>query len=580
MSTMRLFHADTDVPGQAVRLFVGLRNTIEETFLQAGNGLGRAVEDFNGLGAKFAALELAIGGESQAELARLTECVEGHMTTLEGDCDSFQAISDELRTAIRSIVSEVRELDQVVRTIANISINSRIQGNSLVPRRPQVSAFTERLSTMSEESVNILAEINDTMSTVSSDVATMAHEQQDMLRELRQRVIPAIAGFSALSERMRDSQVSLTTASKDLAAQSVAITKAVSQLIISLQNGDSTRQRLERVEETLEEAKPGRRGDAAGALIDLALGLSHGASSTATDQAETAIGSLNTILDSGQAAVRSARMSAFGQNMFLAEGRGTSERDSLRKGLETNLAQFAALKASAKAVHDRLDVIRTHEETLREIAHQIRLSGINAVIICAKLGSDGRALRELAHWLRDLTDESDTVVQRLQQTLANTRRTIQELTSVQTGGIESCLSQFRTDSEKMNDLLERTTAAVHSTNESFSRTAQALPANINEALQGMSQFVRSVEQCDTELEMLREFRRIFAPLDGVHIDDDTGAVLERLRARYTMESERQIHDGILAKASGAAVIAAPLSVAAPAAESAADAEADLDDILF
>ncbi len=591
MNRMLPITQNPEIVGHSVDLFVSLRERIEETFLQAGDGLGNAVDELQSLSSRIAEMEDAIGPANEAELARLIGLMDQHMATLTTDCDNFQSASGNLRGSVRSIIAEVRELDQVVRTIANITINSRIQGNSLVPPRPQVTAFIDRLSEMSEESEEILAEINDTMSTVTFDISAMEHEQQQMLSELRQKVIPEIASLSHMSAQMKESQAGLFDASKELANRSEEVSREVSRLIIALQIGDSVRQRIERIEDTLCEMDTSRPGEAS-VMIDLALDLWSSAKADSVAEGEAALNSLGVVLEQGQHAIRNAENSAFRRNPFLNETNGGGKR-SMSKWVETNHTHFDVLKTHAHTVHQRLEVIRKHEERLRRIAHQIRLSGINAVIICAKLGSDGRALRELAHWLRDLTDESDAIVHRLQKILVQARDAIHELTEVQIGGIEGCLQNFSKDSTVLTKLIDETSAIVGSTVTLFSRTARTLPTNVESAIHGMSRFIQSAGNCDHGLAQLRDFRMMFPALAAIdHLDDETVETLNSLRIKYTMESERVVHDAVLSQIEGLETAQAEQAeendeddiffddTAPPASETSADLGDDLDDILF
>ena len=64
----------------------------------------------------------------------------------------------------------------------------------------------------------------------------------------------------------------------------------------------------------------------------------------------------------------------------------TRRRQSAAETARIHRRTLEALKSKAGTVRERLAAILQHESSLRRIAHEIRLSGVNAVIICAKLG--------------------------------------------------------------------------------------------------------------------------------------------------------------------------------------------------
>lgn len=505
--------------------FVRLRSEIETTFVSTSSSLEGALDRLGYLSSVFGELRDGLGAETEAQLSALIDTVNAHLSTLQANCGSFTTASSELHKSVRLISSEVHELDRVVRTIANISINARIQGNSLVPARPQVTAFIDRLAAMSEESENILSEINDSMAEIAYDVRAMDYEQRLMLGELRQNVMPSIAAFSAMSTKIRDGQAGMVSAAQDMDEQANQIASEVGRIIVALQTGDSARQRIERVEETLAIAETVDGRDAS-RLADLAIALS--------------------------------------ERMKL-------EHKKLEQSLRGNGEHFAAMKGRAEAVHNRLSVILKHEATLRGIAHQIRLSGINAVIICAKLGTEGRALRELAHWLRDLTDESDLIIARLQSILADTRETIRVLTEDRIGGLESCLSDFSNDGQSLFNLIETANELMVRTSSGFEAAASSLPIQIASATGELERFSERLDRLGSHLMGLQLFKDTVSD-QGASDPDRMSDILSSLRSKYTMEGERIIHDELFG---GDFVSLEAVADTAPDAGS-----DDLDDILF
>lgn len=544
-----------------------LRREVESTFVEAGRNLEVSVDVLHGLRGQFTLLEQSLGAERSAELGRLIDDVNGQITHLRSDFDQFGTATDALRDAVRAIRTEVAELDRVVRTIANVSINARIQGNSLVPPRAQVAAFIERLGAMSDEAETILHEVNDAMSGAMSDISAMEYEHQDMLQELRRNVMPAISGFAGTSRRMRDGQKDLQIASQDLADQMGQIFSDVSRLIVALQIGDSTRQRLERVQDTIErcaEASPTQES----LLIELAIGLINGARGDALSEVGAAVVALEDVNERALRTVRAASQSAFGRRALRNTSNGEAEQAALNSSLEASRQHFAAMQVQSNNVHDRLDIILRHEATLRRIAHEVRLAGINAVIICAKLGEEGRALRELAQWLRMLTDESDAIVQRLQDILAHSREIIRTVGEERIGGMDRSLSGFMVNAGTLGAIMRDISAAIEATSASFSGTAQVLPERVGAALRLLGGFRGRMTALDGYVAEL-EARRLQLPPPALppQPGSEEELAIGDLRERYTMAQERMIHDALLLQVMTAAA-------QAPAAQD------DLDDILF
>ena len=229
------------------------------------------------------------------------------------------------------------------------------------------------------------------------------------------------------------------------------------------------------------------------------------------------------------------------------------------------------MRSRADDLRGRLDVILKHEATIRQIAQQVRLSGLNAVLICAKLGKEGRSLRELAQWLRTLTDESDAIVQRLQVSLDDTRQRTREAGQAGVDRLEEALSGFIGDAEALNGAMVQIDAVVTETARGFDAAGKELPLRLGHAAARLSDFRAALGDLDPFLMGLAWRRMLMADPVLPFADASLGAeVLGRLRRRYTMQQERAIHDGITG-----AGLAAPM-----AAPPQASLEEDLDDILF
>jgi methyl-accepting chemotaxis protein len=564
--------AGSQVPVEAIDTV--LRRT-EDTFVWAGDSLGAAVDILRGTEALFARLDVTLGDETSAQLGVLIEATFGNVEAIRADFDTFLRQSDGLRASVRGVRLEVNELDRVIRTISNVSINARIQGNGLVPPRPQVNSFIERLAAMASEAESILREVKDAMVGIGHDTAAMDVALQELRQELTTRVLPALSRFAVIAQRVQDGRDEMTRTSADLAARMKAVFTEVSRLIMALQSGDSTRQRLERVREIVLDV--GDHGDAAldAVLLDLARALADAAKGDAAAEIGVSVEALDLVRRSADTAMQTARQFYFGQTGQRQDAGAVASGSSDAAQLDGSIARvrrhLVAMRSRADDLRGRLDVILKHEATIRQIAQQVRLSGLNAVLICAKLGKEGRSLRELAQWLRTLTDESDAIVQRLQVSLDDTRQRTREAGQAGVDRLEEALSGFIGDAEALNGAMVQIDAVVTETARGFDAAGKELPLRLGHAAARLSDFRAALGDLDPFLMGLAWRRMLMADPVLPFADASLGAeVLGRLRRRYTMQQERAIHDGITG-AGLAALVAAPPQ---------ASLEEDLDDILF
>lgn len=549
----------------------GVLRITEETFVQAGDALSGAVDILKGTETLFSRLDVTLGDETSAQLASLIEETFANVEVIRADFDGFSRDAVALRAAVRSVRVEVNELDRVVRTISNVSINARIQGNGLVPPRPQVNSFIERLASMASEAESILTEVKDAMVGIGHDTGAMEASLQELRQELMLHVLPRLSRFAAIAQSVQDGRAEMTRMSSDLAARMRTVFSEVSRMIMALQTGDSTRQRLERVREVLAEASMAPGTGLESVLVDLARALSAAAREDADSEIGVSVAALAAVRSSADQAMAAAR-----SFYFAKAGRGSGEggtggdAEALSASLARVKRNLSVMRGRAEDLRGRLDVILKHEGTIRQIAQQVRLSGLNAVLICAKLGEEGRSLRELAQWLRTLTDESDAIVQRLQGHLAETRNRTREAGQAGVDRLEGALSGFIGDAEALNEAMGQIDRVVSDTARGFDQAGKALPVKLGQAAERLQTFHRALEEL-ARLEGGLMLRRMLLADPVLPMAEGTheAEVLERQRKRYTMQAERAIHDGVIG--AGLAPVVAPQE---------AVAEETLDDILF
>lgn len=543
----------------------------EESFVQAGDALARAVDILRGTEALFARLEVTLGDETSRQLALLISEAFANVDVIRADFDGFTRQSEALRAAVRGVRLEVNELDRVVRTISNVSINARIQGNGLVPPRPQVNSFIERLAAMASEAESILQEVKDAMVGIGHDTQAIDASLQELRQELMLRVLPTLSRFAAIAQKVQEGRAEMTRMSADLAAQMKGVFSEVSRLIMALQTGDSTRQRLERVREVMQ------AGDTAGpgldaVLADVARALADAACGDAGAELGVSVAALEQVRRNADQAMQTARLFYFAQAGRGRDGEGNGDADALDSALERVRRHLVSMRGRAEALRGRLDLILKHEGTIRQIAQQVRLSGLNAVLICAKLGEEGRSLRELAQWLRTLTDESDAIVQRLQGKLDETRTLARAAGQAGVDRLEAALSGFIGDAEALNGAMQQIDVVVHDTARGFDAAGRELPQRLGQATLRLEGFRAALDEVGTLSVMLRLRRATMAEPDLPFAEGSPeAAVLADLRSRYTMAQERDIHDAV----TGAGMVRVQ-SVAPPQAVQ----DETLDDILF
>ena len=560
-----------------LRPFDDLLGITEGAFVVAGNCLEDSVADIRALHTVFVGLETTLGAEADAALKRQIAEVADRGDSMQAGFSQIRAATTGLRGVMTGVRTEVRSLGTIVRLIANISINARIQGNSLSRPKPQIRSFVDRLGLLSTEAETILSDVNGAMVAALDAVNGIEQAQLALSDELHQTTFPAIEDFTAVARAISAEQPALHESSTVIAAQMQLVSSDVARLVTSLQIGDTLRQRLEQVHAAL--ALAGQNPNEQALSYRLSATLAEGTLNDSLPHIDEALLSLEAVASRGREIARTATTSAFATDAMQRAEAGERSLAAFRDSLEQSRAHFAAMQSGAHLVRTHIEIILGHDAALQSIAQQIRLAGINAVIACAKLGEDGRALRELAQWLRVITDDCNHTMQRLQTALGASRTALENIGDEMIAGHESELSAFMADASDLGSLIANAHQALSGVSARFDTVARDLGLRIQQSVAALS----TVRTKLTDISPVTEFLRFLA---SVHPAPDTstaeaGAYLANIRRKYTMASERQLHDGLIAAlATGTDKTEQPLpDITSEPTPETYDAD-DLEDILF
>lgn len=546
-----------------------LLSTTEDAFVGAGNNLEDSVGRIQALRGAFETLEHALGADANARLHDQVEAVAGHGERLRQDFERIHGASGNLRLMMAGVMTEVRTLNVIVKLIANVSINARIQGNSLLRPRPQIASFVETLASLSAEAETVLTHANEAMSVAFTALGTIETAQADLSNDLRRTTLPAIDSFTRIARRISGDQGRLRDASHMIDEQMRLVAADVSGLITALQIGDTLRQRLEQVHAALQLTGPMPAHKALS--FGLAARLADGALGDSRAPIDEALGALEALSSRGAGIIASAGFTsaATAQGQSAA---GDQAFETFQRGLDVTRQHFAAMQAGSGRVRAQIQIILDQETALQRIAQHLRMAGINAVIACAKLGEDGRSLRELAQWLRSVTDDCDATMMRLTEALGAARDEVHRLGDDLIGRVDRDLGAFLAMAQDLGGEIGGLQRTLGDTSRQLESAASGLAQGLGTAGAALGGVRKRMTESAPAIALMHA---LSANLPAPDLTDATAIeYLAAIRARYTMASERQLHDALVAELGGLP----DRSDTPPPAE--VTPQDDLEDILF
>ena len=217
-------------------------------------------------------------------------------------------------------------------------------------------------------------------------------------------------------------------------------------------------------------------------LRDIAAGLARAAVDAAGAEIAVSVKATEAVRAEAERTVQQAR------DFYLDREGGAGSVAEFGVSVAKVRVKLEDIRNRTLEMRTRLWAILEHEAELRQIGHQVPMSGLNAVLICAKLGEEGRALRELAQWLRTLTDESDAIVANMQSVLGDTAEAADALGGPNAEALDAALKQFFEDATALGGVMleiaegRATAAAV------FDDAGRMLPLRLGHAAQQLTRF--------------------------------------------------------------------------------------------
>ena len=359
-------------------------------------------------------------------------------------------------------------------------------------------------------------------------------------------------------EKTRGSLTALTeinmrcsSAVASIAAVSVEVSRNIGEVVMSMQTHDIVRQQIEHVDQTLAELGmrlvAGSAGaDEAACICELqAAQLRHAAGEI--DQAVQAIiGNLREVARKQSGLSQETRGMAGIADQTGASFFSEMQRDisvvtvALLESSKVNQSLCAAMGAVAETVGE----ITSFVGDIEKIGEEIKLIALNAQIKSAYTGDEGAALGVLAEAIQrlsiDAIDHTTVVSGTLQKIIAVT----QGLNS----GVTSETSNLETEVRGMVASLSSLLETLRGVNEALLRSLSGmddevtlLSSDIDQATSGITvhrKVSQVLEGAIMGLSGVTAQARRIAPASA------QGANLEELASRYTMHSERKIHESL------------------------------------
>src|SRR6202022_258140 len=319
-----------------------------------------------------------------------------------------------------------------IQMITVIARSSRIEAASLEGSRGDFLSFTQEASDLAKSVQVSIAACSKDQEHLSDALEMALSQQMEFEKRYRDQLLSVSTDLISVYYEIRDRQAKSAQLAESATASTIQIGEAVSGAIISLQAGDSVRQRLEHVCCGL--------GMVAGAKAGIAPASTNGTDDLsgvaplvcmlqAVQLKDTMVGFGADIVAIGRTltalSIDSTRIVDHGRTLF---GGQDDDMSSFLALMKQKLSQATVLisacgnakksvDASISILEDMLGKFRGAITALGETVVDIILIGMNAGLKAGQLGAQGRAFVVIANELKATADQISAGAKMLQPVL-------------------------------------------------------------------------------------------------------------------------------------------------------------------
>lgn len=544
----------------------------EDEFLQVGaqlQGFYLRSSDITAMANDLVAL--VSGVEVQSLIAQLRHVLEETETYLAGT----RKRGNEVSVAMNGICRQLEGLAEPLEGFQKMTKVLRMLGISTKIESSRIGEQGSGFLTLAQDVEKLSALVCDRSASILGHRQVLDHLMRDDLEKVR--TIGAVleeelSSVTAGASHSVADLVSLNMQCSDfgtlVSSISDEVSAAIGEVVTSLQMHDMTRQQIEHVIEALErlagnldgcggqpEAAETRRGAAGetGDVCELQSALLRHASAELCDAVQTVLNGLRNI------AGKQSRLVAEALGMTKTEGGDENSvmgaicsgmetvKSVLTKSAESDREMSVALSHAA----DKMGEVRDLVSDIEQIGSEIDLIALNAQVKAAHTGLEGAALGVLAEAIKRLSVDAVARTEAIAEILSRITEStefLQQEATVQMNQLGARIAAMEGELSRILDALTTDNVRVVNLLSDLSLAAGQLNSDIEQAISGMDVQGRFNAMADEVLACLDQIHAAARDIEPATSEFRNN--LQHMEERYTMESERRIHEAIARKRNG------------------------------
>ena len=579
-----------DIVAPSIDTLRQMAGTTEDEFLQIGSRLQSFYQrsvDISGLARQLVSM---VSGENGTflivRLQQIMSDMEDYLTNARIRSGESVGILEGVQTLLDELSEPLDRFQKMDKTLRMLSISTKIEsarlgevGSGFVNLASDVEKLSQQVN---EKSAAILSHRHALVNVISeslSSVQSTEAQQDNTVTSILGETAANLQALVTMNERC-------TQFGSSVEAVSVEIAANISDVVSSMQMHDMTRQQLEHVVEAFERllGELADSGDSdlaeensrrmiieVGDVCELQEAQLRFASSELYSAVCTIVDSLREVAHK-QSTISQETHAVMG---VTDDAAGTSFVDVMSQGMTAVSAVLTSclwadqeMSNTLKKVAQTIDEIAVFVTGIEEIGSEIDLIALNSQVKAALTGPEGAALGVLAEAIKRLSDEAVQQTSTVVMTLAG----IHSVTSYMLDDSRQDEKQLDTRIIAMQDELGnvlrmtgKMNTEMRSVMSELNEQVLSITRDVEQTVSGVDVHERTKVMADTvlvELQQIVDQSRRIEPASNEFKEN-----LRHMEERYTMESERHIHEALARKRSGQSVVVVESVVQGSAEES-------------
>lgn len=492
----------------------------------------------------------AMSGEKMTQatdlLAGLVDQMKGYLQTTDThrrkDLESLETVRGQIEAARKIFLN----FAQMSKALHNLATMTRIESARLIKGdqsfiflAEEVARQSKTIGAKSSDALDKLEHLRSQVAEIESRLTAMDSQSGNRGQSIIDHIVSGLTG-------LQDKTSAASHAATGIAERAQAIYQRLSQVVSALQFHDITRQKLEHVQKALADKLQDRNPSGAELLSQLQVAQLRQANTDFHGAVESLIGDLMAVAAHIKETVNETVevADAAGQGGLSFQTRLKKDMSTAATLLDSHGKLSRELAQAMTSEAGALEVMSTFLNDVSEIGQSIRYIALNATIKSSHLGEEGAALETLAQAIRDISKEAQSM------TVSATRA----LTAITESAHH--LREGRDKEMDVNQTLaafNQVLTSVREASDAFINQVEKIKRDGHGLAEEISRLATGVNVHHTVDRQLKQALMLLDRIGGTTLTPgmesvarDQRKAVDQLTGQYTMDSEREIHQAVLA----------------------------------